>query len=155
MDEHVNAAVTKRGRTNRIAALLVLLASGLLLWEAASLGKPAQSRRPPGPRVVASRAPSPPALAVTKPEPEPTVAVSPPPPPPPVEPAAPVDPKTLHVSDILVDPLDPAARFAVIDGVAVRAGETIGGHQVVKVLPDRVLIGEEGIELLLPQTEDH
>ncbi len=73
-------------------------------------------------------------------------------PPPPV--IVPVDPTTLRLSDIVIDPTDPSASFAVIDGVAVRVGETIGGHPVREVLPDRVLIGEESEVVLLPQEED-
>ena len=124
-----------------------------------------ESRPAPGP-VVAPTPPPPlspaPALHPTPavdhtPPVNPTPAVDPTPsvdPTPPVDHTPPVDPTTLRVSDIVIDPMDPSVRFAVIDGVAIRAGETIGGHRVQKVLPDRVLIGEEGTIVLLPSKEE-
>ena len=147
-------ADSRRRRASRAAVLVTLLALALLAWEA--VDRPARPQPGRGQRYTTARArhrASPPVTArrqtakIVPPVPTPP----PPPPPPPV--VAPVDPATLRLSDILQDP-DPAVRFAVIDGVAVRAGEMIGGHPVRAVLPDRVLIGEESETVLIPEEED-
>jgi hypothetical protein len=48
------------------------------------------------------------------------------------------EPTELVVQRIVHDRTDPEASFAVISGRAVRAGDTIGGRQVLAVEPDLV-----------------
>ncbi len=156
MADHPHSDEVLKRRTPGIALLLTALVVALILWESLSLKMP-----PPkdtvGRQSTARRIRELQAQVEIRPVPMPMVAPTPPPPlspAPALEPTPPVDPTTLRVSDIVIDPMDPAARFAVINGLAVRAGETIGGHRVQKVLPDRVLIGEEGTVVLLPSKED-
>lgn len=75
-------------------------------------------------------------------------------PPPKTAAPSPVDPAELAVTRIVFDARDPDATFAVIRGVAVRAGDRIGGWRVHSVERNRVLLGAEGeIELLLDDRE--
>jgi hypothetical protein len=90
------------------------------------------------------------APARTEPTDTPAPASSEPAPPP--DPSTPVDPGSLTVTRILLDPGDPDATFAVIEGRAVRAGESVGGWPVFRVERDRVLLGVEG-ERVLPLAE--
>ncbi len=156
VDQPSPAEVLKR-RTPGIALLLTVLITGLLLWEALSpkdlppqgtAGRQSTPRRIREPLAPVGSRPAPIQMVV------PTAPCPSPSPSPALKATPPVDPGTLRVSDIVIDPTDPAVRFAVIGGVAVRAGETIGGHRVQEVLPDRVLIGEEGTIVLLPSEED-
>ena len=155
MADHPNPTQVLQ-RTSRIALLLTVLVTGLLVWESQS-PKASPQRTTSRQRFSVRSNPEPAVRVEKKLEPLPVMAPTPPPPPP--APALPpivrVDPATLHLSEIIIDPADPAARFAVIDGVAVRAGETICGHRVKEVLPDRVLIGEEGTMVLLPSRKEH
>jgi hypothetical protein len=153
MADHSIPADSRRRRATRAAVLITLSAVVLLAWEAVErdvFARPARGR-PCVPAAARSRR-NPPApgerqpARIVPPVPAAAPAAAPP--------AAPVDPATLHVEEIVIDPSDPAARFAVIDGVAVRAGELIGGHPVRAVLPDRVLIGEESEIVLLPPEEE-
>ncbi len=152
MPERLIATTPRARRTLRAAVLMTVFACGLLLWESVT-EKPAPGISADRPRAASREIPGPPRQIARKEAPARAVKPLPePPPPPPV--IVPVDPATLRLSDIVIDPTDPSARFAVIDGVAVRAGERIGGHPVREVLPDRVLIGEESEVLLLPEEED-
>lgn len=46
---------------------------------------------------------------------------------------------------------DPARRFALINGIRARDGESMeGGIEVVRILPDGVQIRIEGTEFVLP-----
>ena len=146
-------AKPRKRRTLRAAVLVTVLACAVLLWESVAGNVPSRPR--PGRSQVSSRVrPKPPQLVAARQDPVKVVRPVPPPPPPPPPVAQPVDLATLRLSDIVIDPVDPSARFAVVDGVAVRAGESIGGHTVREVLPDRVLIGEESEVMLLPSDED-
>lgn len=152
MAEPKTVGTPRSRRTLRAAVVVTVLACVLLLWESIS-DQPSPPSSPRPPRVTSRERPKPPQQVARKVPPAAVVAPLPEPaPPPPV--VVPVDPATLRLSDIVIDPEDPSVRFAVIDGVAVRAGETIGGHPVREVRADRVLIGEESEVTLLPHEED-
>jgi hypothetical protein len=133
--------------------LLMVLAVGLLLWEAAA-DKPKPRRRAAKEQAAPRTRPAPRGRIQTREKPRRMIVATPELRHTEVPPAAPAHPAEMRLTEIFVDPADPTGSFAIIDGAAVRVGEEIRGHRVAEVRADRVLLGKAGEFELVPNTEE-